>query len=342
MQLDPTAYLEAIEAEMQAVVRPPRGSQAPLYAMLQYHLGWITANGRPVQGARGKRLRPLLCLLACEAVGGDWRRAVPAAAAIELVHNFTLIHDDIEDNSPTRHGRPTVWKLWGTAQAINAGDALWSLARLAIHRLAEQGYGARTILEAAHRLDATCLALCEGQHLDISFEGRLDVTEQAYGAMIAGKTAALLSAATAIGALLGKAEEPTMQALAEFGRELGLAFQMTDDLLGIWGDPVMTGKSAASDLATRKMTLPVIHALAWEAQRGEQTLSKLYGQEPMEHEDLQPILERLEAAGSQGYVRQRAQEHTQRMLATLGRLGLQNAAIHELERLALRIVGRER
>lgn len=342
MGLDPTPYLQAIEDEMQAVVRPPCPSQETLYTMLRYHLGWMTADGRPLQGARGKRLRPLLCLLACEAVGGDWQRATSAAAAIELVHNFSLIHDDIEDNSPTRHGRPTIWKLWGTAQGINAGDALWSLARLALQRLADRGHRPDTILMTTRRLDETCLALCHGQHLDISFEGRLDITERAYDEMVAGKTAALLSAATAIGALLGGADAPVVEALADFGRELGLAFQMTDDLLGIWGDPAVTGKSAASDLASRKMTLPVIHALAWEAARGEQTLRRSYAQAPTGGEDLTPILQRLEAAGSQGYVRQRAEKHTRRMLATLQDVGLENAAGRELEQLALSIVDRER
>ncbi len=342
MSLELSLYLEAVEAEMQAIVQPPCAAQAPLYTMLRYHLGWADPDGSPLQGARGKRLRPLLCLLACESVGGAWPRALPAAAALELIHNYSLIHDDIEDNSPARHGRPTVWRLWGVAQGINAGDALWSLAHLALYRLSDQGCPENVTLQVARHLDETCLALCHGQHLDISFEGRLDITEQAYGEMIAGKTAALLSAATTIGALLGGAEGSAVEALARFGHELGLAFQMTDDLLGIWGDPAVMGKSTASDLAARKMTLPVIHALAWEAARGEGALRALYASPPYPGESLAPMLARLEAAGSQEYVRQRAEEHEQAMLSALHSLRRENTAKQALARLALGIVGRER
>jgi geranylgeranyl diphosphate synthase type I len=342
MPLDAAPYLVALDAELRAIVSAPEPVHAPLYNMLRYHLGWAAPDGGALQGAHGKRLRPLLCLLTCEAVGGAWRRALPAAAAIELIHNFSLIHDDIEDDSATRHGRATVWKLWGMAQGINAGDALWSLARLAVYRLGGQGHPADTVLAVARRLDETCLALCHGQHLDISFEGRLDVTEQDYGKMIAGKTAALLSSATATGALLGGAAAPVVDALARLGHELGLAFQMTDDLLGIWGDPAVTGKSAASDLLARKMTMPVIHALRWEAARGEAQLHALYASAKTDDEALAAMLARLEAAGSQAYVRQQAVAHQGAMLAALGGLGMENAAARELERLALGIVGRER
>ena len=342
MALDHAPYLDTIEAELQEIVRAPAPVHAPLYDMMRYHLGWADADGAPLEGVRGKRLRPLLCLLACEAVGGIWERAIPAAAAIELVHNFSLIHDDIEDNSALRHNRSTVWKLWGLAQGINTGDAMWTLARLALYRLRDYGYRERSILRVAQQFDETCLALCHGQHLDISFEGRLDVTQQAYGEMIAGKTAALVAASTRIGALLGDADAATARALGRFGRHLGLAFQLTDDLLGIWGDPAVTGKSAASDLATRKMTLPVIHALAWERQRGESRLHELYGTRNSGDPMLAEILARLEAAGSEAYVRQQAETHQQAMLATLHTLRLNTSAARELERLARGIVERER
>ncbi len=342
MAFDPSPYLDALEEELRVIVAAPGAAQAPLYDMLRYHMGWATPEGVPIHGARGKRLRPLLCLLACEAVGGAWRRALPAAAALELTHNFSLIHDDIEDDSPTRHGRPTLWTLWGLAQGINAGDALWTLARLAVYRLSAQGYASETVLAVARRLDETCLALCHGQHLDISFEGRLDVSASAYGQMIAGKTAALLSTATAVGALLGGAAPAVVEAMGRFGHALGLAFQMTDDLLGIWGDPAVTGKSAASDLLARKMTLPVIHALAWEQSRGEDELRRMYADATPGQDTLAAILARLEAAGAHDYVHGQAQAHQTAALAALHGLGLTNAAAQELERLASSIVERER
>lgn len=343
MSLDLAPYLDAIEAELQQAVQGPAALRAPLSDMMRYHLGWaLPDGGRTAHGQRGKRLRPLLCLLACQAVGGDWTRATPAAAAVELIHNFTLIHDDIQDDSPTRHGRPTVWQVWGLAQGINAGDAMWALARLAVYRLTAQGYPQSVVLDVGRRLDESCLALCMGQHLDISFEGRLDVTVEAYGEMISGKTAALLSAATAIGALLGNASEPTIEAWAQFGRALGLAFQMTDDILGIWGDSGVTGKSASSDILTRKMTLPVIHALEWERQRGESRLRELYANPESTDQALAGILSRLEVAGSQAYVRRQAEAHQREMLAALRSLTLDNDAAQGLERLAFGIVGRER
>lgn len=342
MSLDVSPYLTAVEEEMQHLLQAPTPIYASLYTMLRYHMGWAEADGRPSQAPRGKRLRPLLCLLACEAVGGNWQRAVPAAAAIELLHNFTLIHDDIEDDSPTRHHRPTVWKLWGLAQGINAGDALWALARLAAYRLLEQGHPPSLVLEIAQELDRTCLALCHGQYLDISFEGCWDVTEEAYLEMIAGKTAALVAAATRIGAMLGQADARTVQTMAEFGQHLGLAFQMTDDLLGIWGDPAITGKSAASDLCARKMTLPIIHALAWERAHGQSTLLTLL-QTPVDSAaTLNAMLACLDASGARDYVEKKARQYEQAMLANLQAIGVTNAAIQTLQDLALSIVGRER
>jgi geranylgeranyl diphosphate synthase type I len=140
MNLDLTAYLEAIEADLRTVVQSDCPPYTGLIDTLRYHLGWQDVNGTPIAGRTGKRLRPLLCLLACKATGGDWQAAIPAASALELIHNFTLIHDDIEDNSPTRHQRPTVWSVWGMAQALNAGDALWALARGSIYRLTDRGH----------------------------------------------------------------------------------------------------------------------------------------------------------------------------------------------------------
>ena len=172
---------------------------------------------------------------------------LPAAAAVELVHNFSLVHDDIEDNSDKRRGRTTVWKKWGMPQGINAGDGLFVLSNLALTDL-EAGYPAQTILRAAKILHATCLDLTRGQFLDISYEDRADLTVEDYWPMVSGKTAALLSACCQIGALLGGADEARQEAYRAFGYYLGLAFQVQDDILGIWGNEALTGKSAASDL----------------------------------------------------------------------------------------------
>lgn len=179
-------YLPPIEAEMRRVLDLPGDHLTGHYGMLRYHMGWLDPQLQPAQVNSGKRVRPVLVLLACEAAGAPADQALPAAAAVELLHNFSLIHDDIEDDSPTRRHRPTVWALWGRPQAINAGDAMFTLARTALADLPARGLSAGRTLEAFHVFDETCLRLTEGQYLDMSFENRMDVTVDEYLTMIVG------------------------------------------------------------------------------------------------------------------------------------------------------------
>ena len=209
MRLDLAPYLDAIEYSMQRAVPPGGPPYDGLYGMLRYHLGWQDEAGLAGSQRRGKRIRPLLCLLSCEAVGGAWQGALPAATAVELIHNFTLIHDDIEDDSPTRHGRRTLWTVWGLAQGINAGDCLWALARGSMYGLQALGHLPEVVLESARLLDRACLRLCEGQYLDISSEGDTGLVQDAYMSLIRGKTAALVSAALTIGCVLGGSDSST-------------------------------------------------------------------------------------------------------------------------------------
>ncbi len=333
-------YLEAVEAELRAALATPAEDVAPLYQMMQYHLGWLDEALRPHAAPRGKRLRPAMCLLACEAAGGDWRRALPATAAVELIHNFTLLHDDIEDNSPTRRHRATVWHLWGLAQGVNTGDTMWALARMALYRLADNGYDAATVLEVARRLDEACLHLCAGQYLDIRFEGLERVTLAEYERMVGGKTASLLSAALAVGARLGGAAPAQVAAYGEFGRELGLAFQVVDDILGIWGDPAVTGKSAATDILTRKKTLPVLYAHEWEREHGHGDLARLYAQPAIAEAEVPTVLALLERAGARAYAQAQAEAHTRLMLGHLAAAGGADPAQAVLRDLALSLLER--
>ena len=279
---------QAIQDAMRAAFHESESNVARFYAMQQYHLGWRDAELTPTMVDPGKLLRPYLALLACQAVGGRVEQAVPLAAGIELIHNFTLIHDDIQDVSPMRRGRATVWNLWGLAHGITAGDSMFALAHLAVHRLHAVGVPATVILEVLQRLDETILAVCEGQYLDCTFEGNLSIAEDDYLAMICRKTSTLIGTAVSTGALVGGSDLATAQALYNFGVNFGMAFQLQDDILGIWGDPKATGKPAAADLTRRKVTLPIIRALRDSGQR--RTLADLYRKETITDADVQQML----------------------------------------------------
>jgi geranylgeranyl diphosphate synthase, type I len=226
--------------------------------MMRYQMGYVDEQHAPLKSGGGKRLRPLLCLLACEAAGGDLHTALDVAAAIELLHNFSLIHDDIEDRDPTRRHRPTVWKLWGDAQGINVGDGMFALASRACLALDD----ATTAVQVTREFQSTALALTEGQYLDMSFEGRADVREDEYLTMIACKTAGLVAFSTWAGGRVAGASATTIEALRVFGHAVGMAFQIRDDVRGIWASWDETGKVAGTDLENRKKTLPVLRGAA--------------------------------------------------------------------------------
>ncbi len=249
-------YFSAIDAEIQDLLGYPQTTPDEYWKMLYYHMDWEN-YGQP-DPKRGKRIRPLLTLLAAEAQSGKWQAALPFAAAVEILHNFSLVHDDIQDQSDKRRGRLCVYKIWGMPQAINAGDTLFTYAHAALRRAQ---IPAEDLVTAWQIFDDTCLALTRGQYLDMSFETRNQVSVPEYFEMIGGKTAALLGASAELGALAAGANAEQREHFREYGRHLGLAFQVRDDILGIWGDESVTGKSAATDIITRKMTLPVLYGM---------------------------------------------------------------------------------
>jgi geranylgeranyl diphosphate synthase, type I len=300
------AYLPWIEDEMRSLLSAPGPDLARHYGIMQYHMGWLNTELNPAVAPSGKRLRPVLCLLACSAAGGDPRQAVPAAAGLELMHNFSLIHDDIEDDSATRRHRATAWTVFGLPLACNAGDAMLSLAHMAFHRLTTRHVSAATALRALRVFDETCVCLTEGQYLDMSYETRVDVTVSEYFAMIDRKTGALLAAAPEIGALVAGASSEVAAAYRRFGRALGSAFQLQDDVLGIWGDESVTGKSAAGDILSKKKSLPVVYAL--ENEEVGHVLRERYAGPAFTTQDVPAILAWLGRAGSRHYVEARARD----------------------------------
>lgn len=226
-----------------------------LNCIFRYHLG---LSGYDVK--KGKRLRPLLTALCAEGAGVGWQDAIPFASAIELVHNFSLIHDDIEDNGETRRGKTAVWKKWGLAKGVNSGDAMFASAFDLLLKDAEISNLA-IITQSATLLSRVCLRLTEGQQMDIDFETRENITSEDYFQMIRGKTAALLGFCARMGALIAELSVDEQMAYEVFGENLGIAFQIHDDWLGVWGDPLKTGKSARSDIIERKKSLPVLMGL---------------------------------------------------------------------------------
>ena len=287
-----TALYLSIERAKDAAIHPGSGGPAPFYGQMQYHLGWVDTSFSPVASNPGKLLRPTLLLLAYEAAGAanacseaaahnahHLRCALPAAAAVELTHNFTLIHDDIEDGDAERRHRPTLWNVWGIPQSINTGDGMFALARLTLWSVVEEGVEPAIAVRLGAMLDRACLVLAEGQHLDISFEILDDISVSMYVDMISRKTAALMGCAAEMGALLGTRDQETIDRLRSFGYAMGIAFQVRDDILGAWASTEKLGKTPAGDIYRRKKSLPVLHALEHASAPERQFLRQVYSQE---------------------------------------------------------------
>lgn len=308
--MDNKPFLSAIEVELQKQVsRLDATRTKSFHDMLTYHMGWTGESAGPE--ATGKRIRPLMLLLCTAACEADWQTALPAAAAVELVHNFSLVHDDIQDNSEKRRGRPTTWVKWGAPMAINVGDALFVMSNQAIIDL-QENYPAEVVVKAAEILHNTCLDLTRGQFLDMSYEKRMDLTVEDYWPMIAGKTAALLSACCHIGSLLGGADDSKQDAYRSFGHYLGLAFQVQDDILGIWGDEAVTGKSAASDLVEGKKSLPVLAGL-----KAQGNFAARWAQGPIQAAEVQEFARVLANEGGYKAAIEAAQQMTDLALMSL-------------------------
>jgi len=334
-------YGAHVEREMRSILTPTRKALSSLYGMMQYHMGWVDETFSPDHSYPGKLVRPTILLLVCDAVGGDWKAALPAAAAVELLHNFSLIHDDIEDVSPTRRGRPTVWSLWGLAHAVNVGDIMYSYAYRAVSRLHGNGLSAETVHATLRLLNQACICLCEGQYLDLAFEGRVSVDMPLYLQMIEQKTASLIACAAEMGALIGGASPTVIQHYRRFGQQLGVGFQIMDDILGVWGDPTVTGKPTQDDLRARKKTFPVLHAMAVERDRGDSTLGDLYTEDEITDAQIDRMLEALEKAGSHQHATEVLADHRHKALQELRATGMHNAAQEALASLAASVLDRQ-
>jgi len=328
------SMLPAIESELQdQVARLDEPRTRPFHEMLTYHMGWTGEGAGPK--ATGKRIRPLLVLLVTASYKSKWLHALSAAAAIELVHNFSLVHDDIQDNSDKRRGRTTVWKKWDMPQAINVGDALFVISNQAIMDL-EKNYPANTVVRTARVIHNACLDLTRGQYLDMAYESRNDLSIEDYWKMIEGKTASLLSACTQVGAILGSADESTIEQYHIFGRDLGLAFQVQDDILGIWGNEALTGKSAASDLVEGKNSLPILYGIS---QNGK--FAQKWAASAIRSDEVAEVAQVLVNEGAREYAQREAEQLTNRALETLEKINPKNEVGKALIDLANMLLNRK-
>lgn len=316
-------YHGQIDDEIRSIINERKSC---MYNMLRYHFGWMDSHGQVQKKSTGKAIRPTLCLLTCQAVGGDSRLALPAAAGIELVHNYSLIHDDIQDNDSERHHQPTVWRVWGKAQAINAGTAMRMLAGVALRRL-EIPPAKQVHIQSL--FDEATIRLIEGQYLDISFESRPDISIADYIEMVGCKTAALISCAIETGAEIGTENRETIVSFREFGWNLGMAFQTRDDILGIWGQKAQTGKPTGNDIRRRKKTLPVIYAAQQATGNSLKTLLHSYDRETLTEEDVQAIIDILENTGAYGYTQKTTEEYIEKAVAILDSLPIIQSAKHD-------------
>jgi geranylgeranyl diphosphate synthase type I len=329
-----------LEDELRKSIEELEGDAPLLAKMARFHLGWIDPTGEPTsdevrQAVQGKRIRPRLALLCATAVGGDARLAAPLAAAIELLHNFTLIHDDIQDRSPNRRHRATVWRIWGDAQAINAGDALFATAQRALLRTDTSRIPPETLLRLLDEFNQVTIEIVRGQVLDLDFERQTDVTPEDYLTMIGGKTAAIVRFAAWAGAIVGGATDDTATRLGQFGEALGIGFQVRDDVLGVWGHHETTGKDEADDIRRRKKSLPILMLLECVQEEDATRLIDLYGQEEIDEDGISEVRRMLKEHGIEPRASERVAHYHTVAAASLRRAldSLPDASMVELDHL---------
>jgi geranylgeranyl diphosphate synthase, type I len=328
-----TTMLSTLDRTREAVLPAMRAAVAKLDltsgAQAGYHLGWTDADGNPAAGNAGKAVRPALALLSAEAAGAPPEAGIPGAVAVELVHNFSLLHDDLMDGDLERRHRKTVWAVWGSASAILTGDALLALAQEVLMECASpHATAAGRLLAVATR------ELIRGQVDDLAFERRTDVTLAECLDMAGAKTAALLSASASIGAVLAGAGDDLVAALAAYGRELGIAFQLVGDLLGIWGDPAVTGKPVHSDLHNRKKSLPVVRALTSGTAAGQELFTLYHSAQPLSGPQVARAADLIERAGGRAWSQDQADDRLTRAIQHLRSVTPQARAAAELVSLA--------
>ena len=314
----------------------------PVYDMLRYYMGWVDLDGNPCEATQGKALRPTLCLFGCEAVGGSVASALPAAVALELIHNFSLVHDDIQDEDETRHHRLTLWAAWDVPRALQAGNVLRVVADRALERLLDGGTGYGQALGITRMLTGAYLEMIEGQWLDISYEGRQDIAIDDYMVMISKKTGALIRCSLDMGVAIGTSDEHVIRAFRSFGRSVGYAFQIRDDSLGVWGEEEATGKPVGADIRRKKNSLPIVYTMARAGGADRREIERVYGKDELDDVDVARVLDIMERVDARGYAQRLAERHCASALDAAAGVEMAPDVREQIEELVKFLLVRER
>lgn len=314
------------------------GDDSPIRLMLSYAMGWVDVDGVPTLATEGKALRPTLCLLACEATGGTTADAMPAAVALELVHNFSLIHDEIQDRDDVRRHRPTLWKVWGERKALVAGNVMRIVADMALWGHEDR----ETALTVAALVTQANLEMIEGQYMDLHFEGRMDITMDDYLAMISRKTGALIRCSLVAGAAAGSSDPAVVEAFEKSGRAFGMVFQVRDDYLGVWGVESATGKPVGADVRRKKNAFPFVYAMSKAEGRDKDDLLEIYGRPEVGDGDVASAVEIMERLGARESAQELAAHQSDRAVQALQGIELAPEARRDIEDLAHFLLVRDR
>jgi geranylgeranyl diphosphate synthase type I len=324
-----------LEAELNGIVS---SRDMPLYGMMSYHMGWTDSGGGPVSKTIGDRAHGLLCLLACHAAGGDIATALPAAAAVELVENFCRIHDDVQAGNPRRDNRDSVWWVWGPAQAINAGDGMHALARLALFRLTQAGVPPTVTVRAFRLLDEASLRACEGRFLDLEAQEKIDLGIEAYKDMAHQKTGSLFSCSMNLGALVATYDEDDnsdlLEAMATCGANLGVALQMHQDLLQLWGDDDGDVPDASPDAMNKKKLLPVVYAFDKASVGEKRRMGEIFFKRVLEPDDVAKLRGIIEGLGVREECGEMVNRYRSRALEVLESVSLSSDGKKQIQQFA--------
>ena len=334
-----TRYRSVINQALKQILE---SESSDIYKLLRYSMGWEDVDGCLTDSSsEGKAIRPALCLMVSDGLSGTIDRALPAAVSIELIHNFSLIHDDIQDRDVTRRHRPTVWALWGIPKAIIAGNMMRSVSDFSLWSMIANGVACDVAVNVSSSLTDAYLEMINGQYLDIAYEGRLDVSIDEYLNMISKKTGALMSCSVGLGAMLGSPELDDRNSFIECGRALGMVFQIRDDMLGIWGDEGTTGKSVGMDIKRKKNTLPIVFSLSNSSVDDRDVLREIYSDTKCGDKEVSVVLEIMERAKAKEFTWDLANKYGSMAIDALNKVDVSQSVLDDVEEVVNFLLVRE-